>query len=134
MNTAATDQHTHILPLRVYLGVGSALLVLTAITVGVSFLHFGGWNLVVALLIASIKASLVALFFMHLKYDNKLYFFIFAFALLFLTILIVFTMFDTLERDRVYREKSSPINKSAIIYDTTAAPQSADSLESTPDH
>ena len=63
----------HVLPLRVYLGIGTALLVFTGITVGVSYVQLGAWNIIVALLIASFKATLVALFFMHLLYDNKFF-------------------------------------------------------------
>ena len=72
MSNHATHKGAHIVPLRVYLGIGAALMVMTAVTVGVSFIHLGGWNVVVALTIASIKATLVALVFMHLLYDKKL--------------------------------------------------------------
>ena len=134
MSNTATEHHPHILPLRLYLGVGATLFALTGITVAVSFMHFGGWNLVVALLIATTKASLVALFFMHLKYDNKLYFFVLLFALLFLTIFIVFTMFDTLERDKIYSEEAGQINKSAIIYDSTGTPIAHDADSTDHEH
>ena len=82
--------HPHITPLRTYLGVFAALLVLTAITVTIAQIDFGPWNLVVALLVASVKAVLVAFIFMHLWYDSKLYFIVFAGALAFLTIFIIF--------------------------------------------
>ena len=64
-------QTHHIAPMKLYLGIGATLMILTAITVMVSFINLGGWNVVVALIIASIKGSLVALFFMHLYYDKK---------------------------------------------------------------
>lgn len=55
-----------------YYVVFGALMVLTAVTVLVSTVHLGGMgNVAVALVIAALKASLVALFFMHLKYDGK---------------------------------------------------------------
>ncbi|MFY9647424.1 MAG: cytochrome C oxidase subunit IV family protein [Terriglobales bacterium] len=50
-----------------YLAIGIALLVLTATTVGAAFVNLGAFNPVVALLIATIKATLVVLFFMHVK-------------------------------------------------------------------
>lgn len=106
----------HITPLRTYLMVGVILLILTATTVAVSFVHFGAFNLVIAMLIASIKAILVALFFMHLLYDNKLFMAIFSIALIFVSVFIILTMFDTLQRDSVDEVKSKPI-KEAIIYD-----------------
>jgi cytochrome c oxidase subunit 4 len=135
MSDDATSHVDHVLPLRLYLGVGATLLILTGITVAVSFMHFGGWNLVVAMLIAATKASLVALFFMHLKYDNKLYSFIFAAALLFLAIFIIFTMFDTLRRDQIYIEKAGHIRQDAVIYDSMlAATHGADSTSVTTGH
>ena len=50
-----------------YIAIGVALLVLTATTVGAAFVNLGPFNPVVALLIATIKATLVVLFFMHVK-------------------------------------------------------------------
>jgi len=107
----------HILPMQLYLGVGAALLFLTVVTVVVAQIPLGGWNLVVALTIASIKALLVASFFMHLYYDHKLYFIIFAIGVLTLSVFIVLTMFDTLERGAVYDIKARPINPKAAMYD-----------------
>jgi cytochrome c oxidase subunit 4 len=60
----------HVVPFKILAGVGAALLVLTVITVLAARVHFGQFNLVIALLIATFKASLVALFFMHLKWDK----------------------------------------------------------------
>ena len=68
----AEDTINHITPYRIYFWVWVALMILTVITVGVSYLHFGIFNVVVALTVASIKASLVALYFMHLKYEDKI--------------------------------------------------------------
>lgn len=64
----------HISPTRTYFIVGTALLILTAITVGASYIDLGSIfvNVVVAMLIASVKATLVLLFFMHMKYESKL--------------------------------------------------------------
>ena len=60
----------HVLPFSIYVTVLVALLALTVITVAVSRIDFGPGNFIVAMLVASIKALLVALFFMHLKYEN----------------------------------------------------------------
>ena len=116
--------HSHILPLKVYLSVGVALLVLTAITVGVSFIPLGGFNVVVALLIASIKALLVALFFMHLLYDKKIFMIIFAIAILFLALFITLTMFDTMRRGDIDIMQAKPIEDKAAIYRGGAADSS----------
>jgi len=109
----------HILSLRVYLLVGVALMILTAVTVAVSFIPLGGWNAVVAVAIASVKASLVALFFMHLLHDKRLNLIIFLIAILFLTIFITLTMFDTLTRGTVDERTRSPIQEEAVIYQKT---------------
>jgi cytochrome c oxidase subunit 4 len=116
MSNKPSHLGAHILPLRIYLGVGAALLVLTAITVTISFIHLGPFNLVVALSIATIKAILVALFFMHLLYDNKLYLLIFTFALLILGIFIILTLFDTMQRGDIYLEVAKPIQEQSVIY------------------
>jgi len=62
----------HVVPVRVYLAVFAALLVLTAVTAGVATVDLGIWNTPVALGIAVLKAVLVILFFMHVKYSPHL--------------------------------------------------------------
>ena len=83
---------------RIYVAVWGGLIVLTGATVGVSYIDLGILNIVVALLIASAKASLVALFFMHLKSEDRL---VWTFALVpifFLVLIIGGTLSDTLFR------------------------------------
>ena len=63
---------THVLPLRIYFSVFFALLILTGTTVGVAFVDLGPFNNVVALGIAVVKATLVILFFMHVRYATRL--------------------------------------------------------------
>ncbi|MBN8548163.1 MAG: cytochrome C oxidase subunit IV family protein [Deltaproteobacteria bacterium] len=60
----------HIVPMRIYVTVFVTLVVLTFVTVWISRHDFGTLNIVVAMLVASVKAMLVALFFMHLKYEK----------------------------------------------------------------
>src|SRR5688500_11580696 len=62
---------SHVVPVKVLVGVWIALMVLTAVTVGVRSLDLGELNLFIALAIATVKAALVIGFFMHLHYDNK---------------------------------------------------------------
>jgi cytochrome c oxidase subunit IV len=62
----------HIVSPKLYATIGGALLVLTAATCAISYVELGVFNAVVALAIAVIKASLVVLFFMHVKYSPKL--------------------------------------------------------------
>ena len=84
--------------LRTGVAVFVVLLLLTAVTVLVSYVDLGLWNAVVALLIASVKASLVALFFMHLKGESRL---VWGFALVpvfFLVLILLGTLSDTMLR------------------------------------
>ncbi len=76
---------------KTYIIIFVALLILTAITVYVSYFNFGVFNIVVALAIASLKAALVALWFMHLKFEDKVtwYFILFPIGLLALMIGLV---------------------------------------------
>jgi cytochrome c oxidase subunit 4 len=62
----------HIVPPSVYIIVGSILLVLTAATVWAATVELGVLNPVIALFIACVKATVVVLFFMHVKYSSKL--------------------------------------------------------------
>ncbi len=94
------DHVPHVLPLAVYLGTFATLLFLTAITVGASYVNFGAWNLILAMVIATVKAATVALIFMHLWFDHKFHSIIIGSSVLFLTIFITFTMFDTENRGR----------------------------------
>jgi caa(3)-type oxidase subunit IV len=110
------ENEVHIILVKTYLMVGLALLGLTAITVAVSFIHLGPFNVTFALGIASVKALLVAFFFMHLFWDNKLYLIIFSISLLFLTIFLTLTMFDTTTRGAIYEEKARPIRSEAPMY------------------
>lgn len=87
----------HVVDSRVLLAVFVALIVLTAITVMVSYFDFGPFNLIVALSIATLKAALVALWFMHLRYDNGLNAFIFLVGIVFLGLFLIITMFDSVQ-------------------------------------
>lgn len=118
------SHNEHILPLGLYLKIGITLLVLTGITVMVSQIPLGPFNLVVAMTIAVTKGTLVAMYFMHLRYANKFFATIFVLALLMLTIFVVFTMFDTLNRGDIDLIKARPYKNEAVIYqhDTTPGP------------
>lgn len=62
----------HVVPVKTFRNILFALLVLTVITVAAAKVDMGKWNIVGAMVIASIKASLVILVFMHGKYENKI--------------------------------------------------------------
>jgi cytochrome c oxidase subunit IV len=85
----------HIVPVRVYAGVFLALMAGTALTVFAAF-HDFPWqfNTVIALTIAVIKATLVVLYFMHVRYSSRLIWVIVASALFWLAILFALTLSD----------------------------------------
>lgn len=116
MSNVSSKTNHHITPLKIYLGVGAVLIILTAITVTVAQINLGGWNAIFALFIASIKATLVAFIFMHLWFDRKIFLVIFSVAILFLTVFIALTMFDILSRGEIDKITSSPIEQKAGMY------------------
>jgi cytochrome c oxidase subunit IV len=88
----------HIVPKRTYYLIFAALMVFTAITVGVAFLDLGPMNTVVALAIACTKATLVVLFFMHVKYSTRLTWAVVAGSVFWLGIMLTLTLGDYLTR------------------------------------
>src|SRR5687768_14339077 len=89
------DHVPHVLPLLTYFKTFGALLVLTVVTVGASYVDLGVLNTPIALLIATTKATVVAMIFMHLYYDQKFFAIIFSSSIIFLAIFLTLTMFDT---------------------------------------
>jgi cytochrome c oxidase subunit 4 len=87
-----------VVPVKVYVAVFVTLLVMTGTTTAVSGVNLGPWNTVVALAIAFFKASLVVLFFMHVKYSPRLTQVVILGALLWLAILLVLTFSDFASR------------------------------------
>lgn len=81
-----------------YFNVWMSLLGLTVVTVAVSYLRFGVLNIFIAMAIASLKAVLVCLYFMHLKYDKRVNQVVFVSAFLFLMIFAGLTLSDVLFR------------------------------------
>jgi len=107
----------HVIPLKIYLTIAGSLFFLTFITVAVSYIDLGVFNIVVALGIASLKAALVAMIFMHLYYDNKLYLVVFSTSLFFLAVLITLTIADTLRRGDIYEYRDVSIVENAAMYE-----------------
>ena len=96
------EKHHHIIPIQTYLKVFGALMFLTVLTVAVTYIDLGSFNIVLAMFIAIIKSTLVLLFFMHLYYDNKTNLMFFLASILFMIIFITFTYFDIGQRDGIY--------------------------------
>jgi cytochrome c oxidase subunit IV len=88
----------HLVPLRIYFTIFSLLMVLTAVTVGVSFIDLGAMNTVVAIVIAVIKMLLVVLYFMHVRYSTRLTLAVVAGGFFWLLLLLGLTLADYLTR------------------------------------
>ncbi|MEM1107717.1 MAG: cytochrome C oxidase subunit IV family protein [Planctomycetota bacterium] len=90
------DHAHHVVPLGFLFSIFLVLMFLTFITVAVTKLDFGyEMNLVVAMAIALVKAAVVGLYFMHLRWDAPLNGIILVVSLLFVTLFITFSLMDT---------------------------------------
>jgi cytochrome c oxidase subunit 4 len=99
----------HVSSVKFYVGILATLMFFTLLTVAVASVHLGPLNLAVAVVIASIKASLVVMFFMHLRYDNKFNATIVISSLLFIGVFFAYTMNDTNERAEVDDAQGSQV-------------------------
>jgi cytochrome c oxidase subunit 4 len=106
--------HTHATSQRTYAKILGLLLVLTVITVLAAGVNFGAGNVVIALIIASFKASLVALFFMHLRHDKPMSSVIFVSGVVMLAVFLIFCILDTDSRDRV-RPANAKARAAAVL-------------------
>jgi cytochrome c oxidase subunit 4 len=106
---------SHIVPKSIYYAVFTALMAFTGLTVAVAFVDLGAFNSVVALAIAVAKATLVILFFMHVKYSPRLTKLVVVAGLFWLGILLVMTMGDYMTRSwRTYGLNLHPDSPSVI--------------------
>ncbi len=102
----------HIIPMKFLLGTAGALFVLTALTVAVHYIHIPApFNIIVAIGIAVLKASLVAMFFMGLFWDKKINTIALMLSVVFFVLMVGVTMLDTMFRDKPFG-----------IYDKAPAP------------
>lgn len=88
----------HVVPVKFYVAVFTALIVLTGITVWAAGQDFGTWNTAVAVGIAITKATLVVLIFMHVKWGTKLTQLFVASGFIWLAIFIAITLADYISR------------------------------------
>lgn len=102
MDSPVTGSHSHahhVLPIRTYVVIVSLLFMLTALTVTAAFVHIGHLNTPIALGIAVVKASLVVLFFMHVRYNTPLMWVFAGAGFFWLMIMFALTMQDYVSRD-----------------------------------
>ncbi|MFN3325192.1 MAG: cytochrome C oxidase subunit IV family protein [Bryobacteraceae bacterium] len=119
----AHEQHHHGGP-KLYLAVLLALLFLTVVTVGASMVDFGSptVNVVIALAIATLKAALVALFFMHLAFDKPINSLILLAGLLFLGVFLGFCLIDVEARDPLWPKNWKPVQEMPVAPSEGVAP------------
>src|SRR5581483_4391246 len=98
----AHEEHSasgeHVVSPKLYVGIWLFLLAMTLATVLASFVDLGWANPVVALVIATLKATAVILFFMHVKYSSRMTQMVIVGALFFLFLLLGLTLTDYLSR------------------------------------
>ena len=95
MSSDKSGHSEHILPSSMYWGIWLLLIVMTVVTAFIANVDLGRFNTVVALVIATFKASVVVLFFMHVKYTSeKLTKVVIISAIFFLVILLSLSMAD----------------------------------------
>ena len=107
------DEHgiSHVASVKVLLSTGGSLLLLTLVTVGATRFDFGpSINLAIAMLIAVVKATLVVMFFMHLKYDKVFHTVIFMSAILAATLFVGYTLMDSgqYQQSNIWNPDSPP--------------------------
>lgn len=97
MDAHATDDiRSHV---KTYLMIFGALMVLTMVTVGVSYLHLPvAMAITVALFVATIKGSLVALYFMHLNHERKLIYYVLALTAIFFIFMMFVPLFTNMDK------------------------------------
>jgi cytochrome c oxidase subunit 4 len=94
---SVTGYTVHVVPAWLLVTVWAALACLTFATVKAADFNLGALNLWLAMAIATVKGSLVALYFMHLRWDRSFYAIVFIGALVFVTLFIGLAMMDSLQ-------------------------------------
>jgi cytochrome c oxidase subunit IV len=110
MRVSEQEHSEHIVKPGTYLAIISSLLVLTGLTVTAAFINLGRFNIVAALAIATLKATLVVLFFMHAKYSPRRTQLVIFAGIFWLIILLFMTLSDYISRVD-YRGERSPLTQ-----------------------
>ena len=92
------NENNHIIPYRTFIYILALLIALTLTSVAVTQIYLGTFTVVLALLIAAVKSSFVLRFFMHLKFENKMFSVAVIAVVLVLCIVIIITFLDYLYR------------------------------------
>lgn len=121
------EDHHHVSPVWQFTAVFVTLLFLTILTYLVSFAGLGAASLPVAMTVASVKALLVIGYFMHLKYEDRFYAFVFLTTFLFVGIFFTFTLFDMNTTDDLNEEAG--IEYKRHVEDASEAAENAAALK-----
>jgi cytochrome c oxidase subunit 4 len=108
------EHSEHIVPPSTYIVIISILFFLTALTVAAAYVNLGKFNIVVALAIATVKATLVVLFFMHAKYSPKRTKLVIIAGIFWLLILLFMTLSDYASRID-YRGVRFPMTQHTLL-------------------
>ena len=92
--SAGTSEQQHSISIGTYLAVFAALMILTVVTVISAHIDLGHFNIVVALVVAFTKATLVVTYFMHLRYENRLFTFMLLAAIFTYAVFVILTFAD----------------------------------------
>jgi cytochrome c oxidase subunit IV len=112
--------HHHVSSSAMFFSVLVVLLFLTIVTVAVSRFDFGSANMLIAMGIASVKASLVIALFMHVKWDTAINKIVFLSSFLFLSLLFVFTLADLATRRM---DSDHHVTRTPVQYEWTQPPK-----------
>jgi len=99
--------HVHVVPPLLLLGVYGALVFLTVLTVGITLVELGDFNVWAALAIAVLKAGLVAFYFMHLRWDSPFNGVVLMISLFFVALFIGIAILDSKEYQKNYTPPTS---------------------------
>ena len=109
-----SEHSEHIVSPKIYAVIFIALIIGTSLTVWAAFQNFGPFNIVIALGIATIKATLVVLYFMHARYSPKRTQLVIVCAIFWLAIMLTLTLSDY--QTRQTRIRMGRLIPPAVIY------------------
>ncbi|MSR44836.1 MAG: oxidase [Phycisphaerales bacterium] len=112
----------HLVPVSTLVATASALLVLTVITVAVRYIDIGEFNVWVAIGIAVVKATLVATFFMHLKWDRPFNLLVFVGCTVFVVLMMAFCVLDTSQYRATQYTGNPPLAQEKLDANAPGAP------------
>ena len=129
---AASNDHGHgehvghLVPVRYLVMAGLALLVLTVITVAVRFVDLGEANMPIAMGVAVVKATIVALVFMHLRWDRPFNLLVLVGSILFVLLMMAFAAMDVHQYEPTIINGNAPEAEAALQKYAPGAPVAQD--------